>query len=751
MSWLQAVQLVSIFPFVLSPTFGQINITSANYGDARTNANPNESILTQQGVAGGGFGKLGAMAVDGEIYAQPLYVGGVQIPNQGTKNVVFVATMNNSVYAFDADNPQASSPLWQVNLGPAVTAAAIPDLGDLQMQVGILSTPVIDPNVQVIYVVAETFESGAPVFRLHALSLLNGQETMNGPVVISASVPGFAQDAVNGVVTFNPYWHLQRPGLALANGMVYICFGSHGDAGAYHGWVMAYQASNLQQQTAVSSTTPNGNGGGIWQSGHAPMIDASGNIYVVSGNGDFDGVANLSCAVIKLSGTTLAVLDWFVPASWQFLSENDLDVGSTGAISSQGGTLVLAGDKGGRLINLPSAHLGGLESTAGADDFLASTAGIFDLALWQSSAGELLYEHDWNGYLKAYPVTASGITQTPASIGTWLGDSLYQGLAVSSNGTQDGIVWETTGDHSQPGTPGTLHAWSASDLTVELWNSDQQAPDVLGTFVKFVSPLVANGRVYVPTLSNAVVIYGMKSAGVGNANAPQISAVLNGASFLQSDVAPGEMVAILGSNLGPATLETAQPDNSGNFPTSLGGMQVLFDGVAAPLLYASSEELGAVVPFEVNGSTQMVVANGAGQTSAMLPVVAVAPALFTSSGLGTGQASVVNEDGTVNSSSNPAALGSLISLYGTGLGQTTPPGVDGATTVVLAVPNLPVSVLIGGLPAYVVYAGGAPGLVQGTFQINVRVPPLAPTGPMIAVTIQVGNAVSPVDVSIALQ
>ena len=194
--------------------------------------------------------------------------------------------------------------------------------------------------------------------------------------------------------------------------------------------------------------------------------------------------------MVKLSGTNLSVLDWFTPAEWQYLNANDLDVGSTGAILAQAGSLVVAGDKGGRLINLPSAQLGGVESTPGADDFAASTAGIFDLALWQTSAGEVLFQHDLNGYLKAYSVTASGITQTPVSEGTWRGDSLYQGLAVSSNGPNNGIVWETTGDHTQPGAPGMLHAWNASDLTQELWNSNLQAGDVLGSFAKFVSPLI---------------------------------------------------------------------------------------------------------------------------------------------------------------------------------------------------------------------------------------------------------------------
>lgn len=733
--------------------FAQTNVVTANYGNTRPNANLNETLLTRATVSGGSFGKLGTFPVDGQIYAQPLYVGGLQIPNQGMKNIVFVVTMNDSVYAIDADAPSATTPLWQVSLGTAVPSVAIPDLDDVNPQVGILSTPVIDPNAQVMYVVSETYEGGAPVFRLHGLSLVNGQEMENGPVVIAASVQGTGSAAVNGAISFDPFWHLQRPGLALANGAVYAAFGSHGDAGNYHGWVMAYNAANLQQQTAVFNATPNGNAGGIWQSGRAPTIDSDGNVYVVTGNGDFDGVANFSGAVIKLSGSNLSVLDWYTPASWQQLDANDLDVGSTGVILVPGTTLVLAGDKGGRLLNLNSTALGHIETATGADDFTASASGIFELALWQTTQGTFLYEHDWNGFLKAYPVTSTAITQTPAATGTWNGDSLYQGMAVSSNGSADGIVWETTGDHSQAGVPGTLHAWNASDLTA-LWDSTLNAADVLGSFPKFVAPLVANGRVYVPTFSNQLVIYGLQSSGVGNLLAPQVASVLNSGSLIQDSVSPGEVLSIFGSNLGPSSGATFQLNEAGQVPSVLAGTQVLFDGTAAPLLYTSANQINVVVPFEVNApATQIVVQNGGGQSAELsVPVVAATPALFTVSGFGTGQAAVLNDDGSVNSSTNPAAVGSVVSLFATGLGQTTPPGVDGAVAgPILPVPNLPVSVLIGGLPAYVLYAGAAPGTIEGVFQINVRIAPLAPTGSVVQVVLQVGNALSQAEVWIAIQ
>jgi uncharacterized protein (TIGR03437 family) len=730
----------------------QANVTTANYTNSRTNANLSETTLTRAVVSRGAFGKLGVFPVDGQVYAQPLYVSGVQIPGQGTKNVVFVVTMNDSVYAIDADTPGTTVPLWQTSLGAPVPSAAIPDVNDLSPQIGILSTPVIDVNAQVLYVIAETFEDGAPVFRLHGLSLQTGQETQNGPVVVAASVAGTGSDAVNSIVEFDPFWHLQRPGLALANGSVYVAFGSHGDAGNYHGWVIAYSAANLQQQLGVFNSTPNGNGGGIWQSGRGLAVDSSGNIYVVTGNGDFDGVSDFSGAVVKLSGSDLSVLDWYAPAAWAYLNANDLDVGSTGAILPSGTNLALTGDKGGRLINLDSTSLGHVETAPGADGFLASAAGIFNLALWQTDQGTLLYEHDLNGYLKSYAVTPTAIGQAPVSTGIWNGDSLYQGMEVSSNGSSDGIVWETTGDHSQPGIPATLHAWNASDLTQELWNSDMNPGDVLGSFAKFAAPLVVNGRLYVPTLSNQLVIYGLQTVSA-NSSAPQIASVLNGGSLVETAVSPGEVVSILGTNLGPPAGTSFQLNAAGQVPDTLGGAQVLFDGTAAPMLYSSANRTTVVVPFEIGGPrTQIVVKNEAGlSTPISVPVAAAAPAVLTVSELGNGQIAALNEDGSVNSAVNPAPINSVVSVFATGLGQITPAGGDGTVASdVLPSPNLPLSVQIGGLPAFVLYAGAAPGTVEGVFQINFRIPPLVPTGSYLMVVLQAGDAFSQTDVWISV-
>ncbi len=746
---------VRAFITILFLTFiavAQTNVLTANYDQHRTNANPTETILTPDTVGSGSFGKLGGFPVDGQIYAQPLYASGVQIASRGAKSVVYVATMNNSVYAIDADAPTDTTPLWQVNLGNPVPSAALFQFVDINPRVGILSTPVIDLARHAIYVVSDTFENGGPVFRLHALSLADGHEILNGPVMIAASV-----SAVDGsAVDFDPLWHLQRPGLALANGAIYIGFGSHGDTGPYHGWLIAYDATNLQHQVAVFNTTPNGTGGAIWQSGRAPAVDDAGNLYVVSGNGDFDGNTNFSGAVIKLSGSDLAVMDWYAPAAWQYLNANDLDVGSTGAILAPGGKLLVTGDKGGRLIHLDTGALGHVESRAGADAFKASPNVIFQLSLWESDQGVFVYQHDWHGPLKAYPVSGLDISETPASQNARTTNSIYQGMVVSSNGGAHAILWETTGNPRQAGVPGTLRAFDASDLTHELWNSDMQAADALGVFAKFALPLVANGRVYVPTFSNQLVIYGTLSARVddGEDVGPQITSVLNGASLIQDSVSPGEVLAILGTNLGPDGLEGLHLDDSGQVTSELSGTRVYFDGIAAPLLYTSSSHVGTVVPFGVAGpSTRVVVQHNNHQSAqASVRVAPANPAVFSISGLGSGPGAILNQDGTVNSPNNPAAPGSVVAIFATGLGPTTPSSQDGEVAQgVLPAPSLPVSVRIGGLPASILYAGAAPGIVEGVFQLNVRVPEFVTTWDSNLVTLQVGNVISPSAITLAVQ
>jgi hypothetical protein len=265
------------------PAYTQ-NVLTGGYDIARTNADLNETVLTPQTVNPTQFGRLFLLPADGQIYAQPLYLQNVAIAGQGVHNVVFIATLHNSVYAYDADT--AAPPLWTVNLGPSVPSTAYTsDTGaytDITPEIGILGTPVIDPAAGTLYVVAATEENGACYYRLHALDIGSGGEQTGSPAVIQARVKGFGVDSVDGFVAFNPLQHIQRPALLLVNGVVYVAFGSHGDAVPWHGWIMGYSAANVQVQTAVFNATPNGNGGAVWNSGRGLSADGSGNIYAVT-------------------------------------------------------------------------------------------------------------------------------------------------------------------------------------------------------------------------------------------------------------------------------------------------------------------------------------------------------------------------------------------------------------------------------------------------------------------------------------
>ena len=235
----------------------QVNVLNVNYDRQQTGANLEETSLTPQ-VNWSTFGKVGTYPVDGQVYAQPLYVTGVAIGG-ATYNVLYVATMNNSVFAFNADAPQSTTPLWQMNFGPPVPAGLF-NFFDILPAIGILGTPAIDANAQVLYVVSDTLPPGAfsnPIFQLHALSLIDGHEMLGGPVQVAASATGNGAGSDNGTIAFDAYQQLQRPGLILANGNLYIAFGSHADAGNYHGWMLRYNSSTLQLMAAFNSS-PNG-------------------------------------------------------------------------------------------------------------------------------------------------------------------------------------------------------------------------------------------------------------------------------------------------------------------------------------------------------------------------------------------------------------------------------------------------------------------------------------------------------------
>jgi uncharacterized protein (TIGR03437 family) len=735
-------------------TFAQVNVLNVNYDLQQTGANLSETILTPQ-YNWNAFGKTGTFPVDGEVYAQPLYVSGVAIG--GTSyNVLYVATMHNSVYAFNADTPQNTTPLWQVNLGPTVPSGLF-NFTDILPEVGILGTPAIDATKQVLYVVADTQPAGElsnPVFQLHALSLLDGHEMYGGPMQITASVPGTGAGSANGTITFDAFWQLQRPGLILNNGTLYIGFGSHSDAGNYQGWILAYNSSTLAQ-TAVFNSAPNGRQAAFWQSGRAPAIDTNGDVYAVTGNGDWDGTANFGESLLRLS-SNLSLLDWYTPQEYSSLNAQDQDLGSAGAILIPNTHLLLTGGKAGMLYVVQDNSLGHLspDVTSTVQGVQVNSWGLFNMALWNGpSGGPIVYEFEPGLALKAYQITGNQLNSTILSQYTPDISPIYVGLSVSANGGQNGLVWLITADNTVDGDPATLHALDASNLARELWNSaNNVSRDQLGAFVKFAAPTVANGHVYVPTLSNAVVVYGTLSATQISAS-PAISAVVNSASYLEGAVAPGELVTIFGANLGPP--KVAQADLDGDFVSdNVENTQVLIGGLAAPILYASSTQINAVVPFGVTGATAtlQVLYQAQSTASTTVQVQDASPAVFSMNSDGGGQGAVLNQDGTVNSQSNPASRGSVVAIYATGAGLTSPASQDGLlTTAPYPQPMLPVSVSIAGLPATVQYVGAAPGLVAGVIQINAVVPAGALDASYNQVVVTVGNYVSPSAVTIVVQ
>ena len=497
-------------------SYAQVNVVTANYGAARTGANLNETILNPTTVSPATFGKLFTLPVDGQIYAQPLYLSAVNLPQQGVHNIVITVTQHNSVYAFDADS---GGLLWQVNLGPSVSNLDYAFI-DVNPQVGILSTPVIDLATYTVYVVANTIQNGAHVYTLHALDATSGQERFGGPCLISAWVPGSGPDSENGLVTFNASQHLQRPGLLLLNGAVYIAFGSHGDGGVYHGWVVAYDAANVNSQLAAYNVTPNGKGGALWQSGHGLAADGDGNIYAAIGNGDFDGVSNFGQCFLKLS-PSLQMIDWFVPNDWKRLNRNDEDFGSSGPVWISSVNGLIGGGKSGVLYLLDPIDLGHDPSGSSrviqslpAVSYWGSDGGIFGITVWERDYGPVVYVQGQGEGVKAFQIVNGAFDPQPISQSSVPSPSPYAGVSISANGgdATTGIAWVTIPDFRDPlnPAPGTLHAFNASDLSEELWNSslDPDA-DALGYFAKFAIPTVANGKVYVPTFSNQVVVYGL--------------------------------------------------------------------------------------------------------------------------------------------------------------------------------------------------------------------------------------------------
>jgi chitodextrinase len=475
---------------------------------ARTGQNLQEYALTTATVNSSTFGVLFSCPVDGYVYAQPLYIANFSIGGQ-TRNVVFVATEHDSVYAFDADSSSCVQ-LWKTTfLSSGVTTVPPADTGetgDLIPEIGITSTPVIDPSTSTIYVVAKTKEtvgsgcsSGNPCYihRLHALNMTNGAEKSGSPVVITA--PNFV-----------PLFHLQRPALLLNNGTLCIAFGSHGDHNTWQGWLMAYNSSTLSQSWVWHSTDPTtgNNEGAIWGSGNGPALDAGGNIYVETGNGVFDGANNFSDSVVKLSPAGVR-LDYFTPFDQDVMQSNDIDLGSSGPIilpdavgSAANPHVMIATGKVGVVYLLDQTSMGKFNSAAN-QDLGETTVGFNTTDITGGFFGQPAY---WNGNtytiivgdsLRQFSI-ANGVLSTVSSSHSNNTFS-FRGAtpAVSSNSTTNGIVWVADITAYQSGGAVILDAYDATNVSTPLYNSPASGAGAAATAAKFTVPTVANGKVYV--------------------------------------------------------------------------------------------------------------------------------------------------------------------------------------------------------------------------------------------------------------
>jgi hypothetical protein len=491
---------------------------------ARTGQNLTESVLTPSNVNSASFGLQRTLPADGKVDATPLYLSALTVQG-GTHNVVFAATESDSVYAFDADS---GAPLWHVSLlgGGETPVGQLP--GGCQQvapTIGITATPVIDRAAGahgIIYVVAMsvTSASGAYHQRLHALDVTSGAEQLGGPVEVAATYP-----TLGGTTSFDPLQYEERAALLLLNGTLYTSWTSHCDEYAYSGWVIAFSASTLAR-TAVLNIAPNSGGMGpaIWMSGGGPAADAAGNIYLLSANGVFETTldangfpdqGDFGNSFLKLStaGGSLTVSDYFTMYNEVDESNRDDDLGSGGImllpdLKDSGGSvrhLAVGAGKDSNLYVTDRDSMGRFNSTS--NQIWQELPGVLSQGVWSTPAyfNGSVYYGPYGGTLRAFAVTAARLSATPSS--STAASFAYPGTspAISANGTSNGIVWA----HENT-DPAVLHAYAAGNLSHELYNSSQAANgrDQFGPGNKFITPVIADGRVFIGTQSG-VAVFGL--------------------------------------------------------------------------------------------------------------------------------------------------------------------------------------------------------------------------------------------------
>jgi hypothetical protein len=584
---LQFAMLLPVLSLLVFGAQAQTNVVTQHNDNSRTGQNLKETNLTPANVNRDSFGKLFSYSIDGQAYAQPLYVASVTMGSGTaqagtTHNVVFVATAHDSVYAFDADSNGGSnaSPLWKITLldsahgaGSGATTVPYGDVStdDINPEIGITATPVIDTASGTLYVVGKTKENGNYFQRLHALDITTGKEKTS-PVTLSAQVNGNGNGSSGGVLRFDAKLENNRAGLLLLNGIVYIAFAAHGDQGPYHGWILAYNAATLQQ-TSVFCATANGAASGIWMSGAGLAADTinSGRLFVATGNGAFNATTpyNNSMSygddIIRLEAGSgvMRVSDQFTAFNQASLNNGDIDLGSGGVLllpdqSSGGHThLLVQAGKEGRIYLLDRDNLGGFNSNG--DNIVQEITGQIG-GIWGAPAYWNGHLYFWasNDNLKSFSFS-NGLIGSRTAVSSENGGYPGPTPTISANGNSNGIVWDVVTNAYNSGGSAVLLAHNASNVSSTLYSSNQNSSrDNPGRATKFVVPTVTNGKVYLGT-SNFLSVYGLLAA------APQAAApVLNpgGETFTGSvsvtitDSTPGVSIFYTTNGSTPTTSST---------------------------------------------------------------------------------------------------------------------------------------------------------------------------------------------------
>jgi hypothetical protein len=549
---------------LLAQTPTPVPVLTWRYDLTHQGQNTSETALTPANVNVSSFGKLFTVSVDSTVYSQPLYVPGLKMSDGLVHNVLFVATENDSIYAFDADSNGGANtdPIWKVTLldaahgaGPGATAVpadpqGIAPQGDIGPTIGITGTATINPATNTMYVVANTFEKGTYFSRLHAINIITGAEqsspaVQKSPVVISATVTGTGTGSSGGQLSFDPLIENQRPALDFYNGYVYVGYAAHGDIGPYHGWLFAYNATTMAPSAALC-LSPNGAGAGIWASGAGLPIDddaTGGRMFVVTGNNGteddkdtptiYPPFANAqfgeSIIDFSLANGGITATDAFTSFNSVSLDGADLDQGSGGIlmVPDQGEPnphiLVQAGKEGRLLVlnrdNLGGNNTGGTSNPKALQDITGEIGGLWSTpAYWNGN----VYIWGSKDYPKLLSLTNGDLSETPASQSSVYSAFPGASFSISSNGTEDGIAWAVRSDQYVTYGEAVLYAWPANSLATPLYESDTNAArDTVGIATKFSIPIVTNGKVYV-VAQDEVDVYGLFN-GESSADAPVIT------------------------------------------------------------------------------------------------------------------------------------------------------------------------------------------------------------------------------------